>query len=128
MGRLTARGFLLDSIVLIDHFNGKRAATSWIERNSKSKLFISVITFAEILVGCAPEEIDVIRLFLERFECLSLTQEVAETAARLRKKYHWKLPDAFQAALATNHNLLLVTRNTKDFPPRRHKFVHLPYR
>ena len=35
---------------------------------------------------------------------------------------------AFQAALAQHHSLKLVTRNEKDFPPRRFPFVLIPYR
>jgi predicted nucleic acid-binding protein len=42
--------------------------------------------------------------------------------------YGWKLPDAFQAALALHHHLKLCTRNTKDFDPKKHSFVEVPYR
>jgi predicted nucleic acid-binding protein len=37
------------------------------------------------------------------------------------------LPDALQAAAAVHHGLMLATRNTKDFPPRRFDFVVVPY-
>jgi predicted nucleic acid-binding protein len=48
-------------------------------------------------------------------------------AAQLRGKYGWKLPDAFQAALAQHHKTKLTTRNTKDFDPKKHDFVEVPY-
>lgn len=51
----------------------------------------------------------------------------ADLAASLRQTYHWKLPDAFQAAFAKHHRLKLVTRNTKDFNPSIHYFVVVPY-
>jgi predicted nucleic acid-binding protein len=59
---------------------------------------------------------------------LSIDQAIAGAAALLRARYRWKLPDAFQAALARSHRLKLVTRNARDFPPERHRFVLVPYR
>ena len=44
-----------------------------------------------------------------------------------RRRNGWKLPDAFQAALAQLHNLKLATRNTRDFPPQQYLFVVVPY-
>ena len=40
----------------------------------------------------------------------------------------WKLPDAFQAALAQHHHLRFATRNIRDFLPERHAFVVVPYK
>jgi predicted nucleic acid-binding protein len=53
---------------------------------------------------------------------------VAEKAALLRRRFGWKLPDAFQAALALQYQIRLVTRNTKDFDPRKHSFAEVPYK
>ncbi|MGM0558773.1 MAG: PIN domain-containing protein, partial [Myxococcota bacterium] len=52
---------------------------------------------------------------------------VADLAARLRRDHGWKLPDALQAAVARAHNLVLATRNIRDFPPERYEFVRVPY-
>jgi len=46
----------------------------------------------------------------------------------MRQRHGWKLPGAFQAALAEEHGLRLVTRNTKDFSPEKHAFVLVPYK
>jgi predicted nucleic acid-binding protein len=46
----------------------------------------------------------------------------------LRRTERWKLPDAFQAAIAIQHGLTLVTRNTRDFQPGREPAVLIPYR
>ena len=51
----------------------------------------------------------------------------ADKAALLRRANLWKLPAAIQAALAQSQGLLLVTRNTKDFPASL-DFVLTPYR
>jgi predicted nucleic acid-binding protein len=73
---------------------------------------LSVITLAEILVGLEEEATGLVRPFLKQFRILSIDPPVAEKAANLRKGFGWKLPDAFQAALARQHHLCLVTRNT----------------
>ena len=87
-----------------------------------------MITLAEILVGLDEEGVDKARSFLEQFRILSIDPPVAEKAAVLRRRFGWKLPDAFQAALALHHHIRLVTRNTKDFDPRKHSFVEIPYK
>ena len=53
-------------------------------------------------------------------ECDS-RHRVTEVYARL------KLPDAIQAAMALEHQLTLVTRNTRDFKPGGVPGVLIPY-
>ncbi len=65
---------------------------------------------------------------MDRFHFLPIDAPAADLAARLRHRHGWRLPDALQAALAQLHGLKLATRNTRDFPPRRHRFVAVPYR
>ena len=102
-------------------------ATPWLDTLEEGEAAISVVTYAEVLVGTKPSEEDAIHLLLQSFKCLPIKQETARLAAELRQKYKWKLPDAFQAALAMENRLHLITRNTKDFPPKTHAFVKLPY-
>ena len=87
-----------------------------------------MITLAEILVGLDKEATGKARMLLEQFRILSIDPPVAEKAADLRRRFGWKLPDAFQAALALHHHIRLVTRNTKDFDPSKHSFVEVPYK
>ena len=119
--------YLLDTVIIIDHLNGIPAATEWLESDGKEKSAISVITRAEVLAGIENDERERVERLLASFECLTITSTVADKAAELRREYRWKLPDAFQAALTTNHQLKLVTRNTRDFPPEKHSFVVVPY-
>ncbi len=59
-----------------------------------------------------------LRDFLEtHFEIISLDLAVAETAVRLRRGHHMRLPDAVIWATAQTNNPVLVSRNTKDFNP-----------
>ncbi len=118
--------YLLDSVILIDHLNNISNATEWLKSNIKNS-YISVITRAEILVGVESPHLTITKTFLERFKTLAITQIEADMAAELRRQYKWKLPDALQAAVAINHKLLFVTRNSKDFSPDIHAFTIIPY-
>lgn len=121
-------GLLLDSVILIDHFNGIVEATDFIEKNQRKNLFISVITRAEVLTGFAnPQQLLLAKKLLDNFKILTISKEDTDLAADLRREFRWKLPDALQAAIAKNHQLKLVTRNTKDFQSKKHKFVNIPY-
>ena len=118
---------LLDSVILIDHFNGIAAATSFISEH-QPEVAVSVITRAEVLTGFEPGTLKQATAFLDCFPTLGIDQTTADLAASLRRAHRWKLPDAFQAAIAQQNGLRLVTRNQRDFSPRRHRFVLLPYR
>ena len=118
---------LLDSVILIDHLNDVPAATAYL-RAIHAEAAISLITRAEVLVGFSDVEARNQALpLLDALPLLLLTKEDADEAARLRRQFRWKLPDALQAALAHRHDLRLATRNTKDFDPARHAFVDVPY-
>lgn len=120
---------LLDSVILIDHFNGVRKATDFVSMLDPNRVAISVITRAEILVGFeAGDEQEKVKFLLDQYALLIIDRDIADRAAELRREFGWKLPDAFQAALAIHYSLKLATRNTKDFKPRRHTFVEIPYR
>ena len=118
---------LIDSVIIIDHLNGIDKATQFMLDLDPRQTAISVITRAEILTGI-PEngQAEIVHL-LDQYSLLIIDKPIADLAANLRRKYGWKLPDAFQAALAKYHKLKLSTRNTKDFQPQKHKFVEIPY-
>jgi len=118
---------LLDSVILIDHLNSVPPATEFILALDPEKTAISVISYAEILTGLDEEAGRKVRPLLQSFEMLEIDAVVAEKAAALRRQYGWKLPDAFQAAMAIIHDVKLCTRNTKDFNPQQHSFVEIPY-
>jgi predicted nucleic acid-binding protein len=115
-------------VIFIDHFNNMSRATRFVSSLDPNKTAISVITRAEILVGFDDEKaIDKVKSLLDQFTLLTIDKEAADSAAELRRKFGWKLPDAFQAALAVSHKIKLATRNTKDFDPSKHAFVEIPY-
>lgn len=126
MGRAEGLTHLLDSVILIDHFNGVEAATAYLAA-MQGRLAVSVITRAEVLAGFAPEAAALAAELLDRFPTLEIGKATADLAARLRREVRWRMPDALQAALAMGNGLALATRNTRDFPPERHPFVVVPY-
>jgi predicted nucleic acid-binding protein len=119
--------YLLDSMVLIDHLNSVKQAEDFLT-GQDGRCSISVITRAEVLTGYGSDQANEITALLDRYPIFGIDAVIADQAAQLRRRFRWKLPDAFQAAIAQFHSLSLATRNTKDFPPARHSFVAVPYR
>jgi predicted nucleic acid-binding protein len=120
--------YLLDSVILIDHLRGAERAVEWMDKLGEGQAVISVITRAEVLCGGSAEEVRPARELCDKFECLPLTEDDATCAAELRRANGWKLPDAFQAAVAKKHGLKLVTRDARGFDEKKHAFVLIPYR
>jgi predicted nucleic acid-binding protein len=120
--------YLLDSAILIDHLRGLEPATKWLCTLREGEAVISPITRAEVMAGGSSEEKAAAFDLCEQFACLPLTKEDADHAAELRGVHRWKLPDAFQAALAIDQGLRLVTRNSRDFNETDDAFVLIPYR
>ena len=118
--------YLLDSVIVIDHFNGVDAATEFLAAHGRD-CTISVITRAETLAGFPPESEPLALELLDQFAAFPVTTEVADAAARLRHSHRMKLPDAIQAAIAIQEGLSLVTRNTRDFKADGPVAVTIPY-
>ncbi|MBP1740261.1 MAG: hypothetical protein H6Q48_2554, partial [Deltaproteobacteria bacterium] len=75
----------------------------------------------------ASDSIEKPKALLDQYFLLNIDKQTADKAAALRREHGWKLPDAFQAALAIIAGVKLCTRNTKDFDPAAHPFVEVPY-
>jgi predicted nucleic acid-binding protein len=128
MGILRMLKRLLDSVILIDHFNNISQATKFIAGLDPACTAISVISLAEILVVFDKEGGLKAKGLLDQFQLLPIDGPVAEKAAELRRRFGWKLPDALQAARAIRHNIFLTTRNIRDFDPKKHPFIEIPYK
>ncbi|MBV8773975.1 MAG: type II toxin-antitoxin system VapC family toxin [Deltaproteobacteria bacterium] len=125
--------FLLDTNVVSEWVKPQpdRNVVSWLAEVDEDRVFISVISFAEIrrgieLMGSGRRR-ERLAIWLaeelpNRFEqrILSIGQRVADTwgivMARSQKRgVALSSIDGLIAATAEKHNLTLVTRNTKDF-------------
>ncbi|KAK44822.1 twitching motility protein PilT [Caballeronia jiangsuensis] len=115
---------LFDTNILIDYLLGIAAARIEIERYEERS--ISIVTLMEVLVGAAPDNESSLRAWLATFDLVPLDTAVANLAIGIRKKSRIKLPDAIVWASAQSVNALLVSRNSKDFPPDD-PGVRMPY-
>jgi predicted nucleic acid-binding protein len=125
--------FLLDTNVISEWIKPQpdRSVVSWLAQVDEDRVFISVISFAEVRHGVELLPVGRRRERLthwlaeevpERFEgrVLAIDQHIAETwgVIMARGQKAGLTPgtmDAFVAATAAAHNLTLVTRNVKDF-------------
>lgn len=119
--------YLVDSVIVIDHFNAVPAATKFLSQYGPL-CALSAITRAEALSGFDDRTEPLALELLDAFPTLPVTVNVADKAARLRRTTRWKLPDALQAAMAIEHGLTFVTRDTKDFHSNHELDVLVPYR
>ncbi|MBL7036621.1 type II toxin-antitoxin system VapC family toxin [Candidatus Microgenomates bacterium] len=120
-------GLLIDSDVIIDHLNKKSDFLSFIITKSKSNLFISVITWAEILYGIKrsynpDKNLAHFNGFVKELniKTVEFNQTVADTFVDLKielEKKGAKLEDfdLIIGSTALTKNLTLATKNIKHF-------------
>jgi toxin FitB len=124
--------FLLDTNVISELIKPKAnpKVTTWIDATDEELLFLSVLTLGEIRKGVVLLPRSARRTTLEgwlsndlpvRFSgrILNIDQEVADRWGHLygltsARGAHVAVIDGLLAASAIQHNLTLVTRNTKD--------------
>jgi toxin FitB len=125
-------GFLLDTNVISELIKAKPEpkVTKWIETTDETLLYLSVLTLGEIRKGIASLSPSARRVTLEawldhdlalRFSdrILPIDQQVADRWGRIAgsaaaRKSPLPVIDGLFAATAQHHNLILVTRNTRD--------------
>lgn len=107
--------FLLDSNILIYHFNNEKLATDFITKNIK-QCAISQITYIEVLsFSFTEEEEKQVKSFLEKFMIIDINSTVAKQSVENRKLKKIKMADNIIASTAQVNDLILVTRNVDDF-------------
>lgn len=116
---------LFDTNILIDYLNGVDAAKTELARYERPA--ISVISWIEVLAGTKSGVEPETRKFLAIFERIELSEAIADRAVALRRSAKMRVPDAIILATARVENLVLVTRNTKDFPADE-PGIRMPYR
>ena len=116
---------VFDTNIVIDALNGIPEADA--EFSRYEHVFISRVTWMEVLVGAQDDDAQ-LRDFMEtHFEIVALDLAVAETAVQLRRSNHLRLPDAIIWATAQTPDAVLGTRNTKDFNPEWES-LRVPYK
>ena len=105
---------LFDTNILVDYLNAVPEARTELQRYTEKA--VSIITWMEVMVGASHDLQAATRSFLRSFDVIVVDEQIAERAVSLRRSHRIKLPDAVIWATAQTHAMLLVTRNTKDFP------------
>jgi predicted nucleic acid-binding protein len=114
---------LLDTDFLID-LGGTRSsrrrgeALAFLARHAAEPFYVSRITWAEFAEGAV--SMDDTRQALAGFACLEISEDTAWTASRIARRLkhaglHIGDNDVWQAAIAMEHQLPLVTGNTRHF-------------
>ena len=116
---------LFDTNILVDYLNAVPQARNEFQRYTEKA--ISIITWMEVMVGADGDLEAPTRHFLHSFDIVPVDEPIAERAVGLRRSHRIKLPDAVIWATAQAHAMLLVTRNTRDFPDDD-PGVRAPYR
>ena len=115
---------LPDTNLLILGLKGESVQGEVLHHLIKEKLLaLSPIVIAEFLVRAKPFDQNVLRKLTSEFRTYLIDGETAQIAAEyrrefMRKKHKSYLMDCFVAASCKQHDLILVTNNTADFPMR----------
>ena len=112
---MVTRPVLFDTNILIDYLRGIAQARAECDRHADRA--ISIVTWMEVMAGSTSDNEADARTFLLNFYTLPVDAEVAERAFQLRRTNRIKLPDAIIQATAEGSGRVLITRNSRDFPP-----------
>ena len=107
--------FLVDSNIIIYHLNKDTIATKFLRENYQ-KIAISQITFVEVLsFSFTQKEETNVRELLSNFDIIDVNMDISNQAILNRKLKKIKIPDNIISSTAMVYDLILVTRNVKDF-------------
>ena len=114
------RHCLLDSSFVIDLLSEaaksvRGPAVAWLRRNPQAQLWITPVTFAEVMEGA--DEPDEVREHLQRYRWQGLHRAHAEIAAVLQRRSHSRMGenDAWQAAAALHMDGCVVGHDPRAF-------------
>jgi predicted nucleic acid-binding protein len=113
--RRAVSGYFFDSNILIDALGTVAQARHELSRARSGS--ISRLSWIEIMAAAPAAARTQTELFLRRFQTIEISEDIARRAALLCGQHRrLRLPDAIVWASAQATNMILVTRNTRDFP------------
>ena len=125
--------FLLDTSVIVDAINGKRARVQFLDGlvEQRNLLACCSINVTEVYAGMRPHEANVTEALLRSLRFFEVTWGIARRAGELKSEWAKQghtlaLPDVTIAAVTLAHGLILATDNRKHFPMPELQFLTLP--
>jgi len=112
-------GYLVDTCIFVDHFRGRKDATSFLSSNRRM-IVVSLIVVGELVQEAKDKrELNKIIRFLDKFEKVGLDANVSRRGIDLLVRFYLsngiKLLDALIVATALEKQIILVTDNVKHF-------------
>ena len=111
---------ILDTNIIIELFKGNVETKELLKKVDEKEFAISIITSMELYYGAINKrELNKIKKFLEKFNLLTINEEISKIALDLIEKYSKShgldIPDALIAATSLYYEIPLLTYNKKDF-------------
>ena len=114
------KNIVLDTDILINFLRGRERERGFLSfLIDQATLYCSVITIAEIFAGMREQERKKTEEFLDSFNIIEVTKEIAEKAGTYKnrtKSQNLELDDCLIAASAQSIGAILATGNTKHYP------------
>lgn len=116
-----SKAVLVDTDIFIDVGRDISEAIEYLKQlESQSSIVVSTIVQMELIVGCQTKsELRSVERFLERYEIISCTESISETAVELLRQYRLShgllIADALIAATAIYLDEPLASKNQRDY-------------
>ncbi len=119
---MAANRMVIDTSIFIEHLRAKdKSKTTLIQLPSDVELYLSAVTYYELLMGATSKEKEKeVEILIDNLPILPFSDDVARKAAEiyhdLRKRNRMiGFRDIFIAATALAHDIPVKTNNRKDF-------------
>lgn len=112
---------LIDTDILIDAARNVNEALHCLQQiEEQFSSAVSIVTQMELIIGCRDKnELRSLDNFLERFQIVSVSEQISETAIDLLKQYRLshglQIADALIAATAIAADIQLISKNQRDY-------------
>ncbi|HNW51092.1 MAG TPA: type II toxin-antitoxin system VapC family toxin [Prolixibacteraceae bacterium] len=111
--------YLIDTNIAIDYLGEKlpENGLTFMDDIIDKGYCISIINKIELFSysKLTNDDISALTIFVDNSSVLNIGNEIVDKTIDVRKTHSIKLPDAIIAATAIVNDLVLITRNTKDF-------------
>ena len=110
--------YLIDSNIVSDYLaeNLDNSLLDFLDPIFESQPCLSVVTQIELLSWKTDPSVEnLIKQFLDNTQIFNLNDEIVHRCVQFKRSYSIKIPDALIAATASAEDLILITKNMRDF-------------